>query len=974
MQNKGLIKFLAWAFALVCLFQLSFTVATSVVQSKAKTDAKNYVNSELVQKLIADRTSDQYQAQMIADSIFNAREAHYLDSMATEKVYLGYTYRECQGREINLGLDLKGGMNVMLEVSTVDVVRALATTNAEDPTFAKAIDNALAKQKVTTNRDFVSLFYEEIVALDPNVSLASIFSSGDLRDKIKMGDNNDDVIKAVRAEASDAYDRTYQIISKRIDKFGVAQPTIQKLSASERILVELPGVKEPERVRKLLKGTAQLEFWQTYDNAEAVRFLEAADKFLASVAAGEKTVEEDTVATAEVADTTNLVDQLAIDNASNTNAVTNENLEKEHPLFALLMPYVTNTNQPIPGPIVGLAHDKDRAAIDKMLSQAAERKVYDPRSVKFLWSNKADEHFTGGDIFTLYAIKITTRDGVALLDGSCISDARQDFSSNGKSNVSMTMNSAGARDWKRITGENIGKCIAIVLDDLVYSAPVVNTEIAGGRSEITGDFTLDEAKDLANILKSGKLPAPANIVSEAVVGPSLGQESIRNGLWSFILAFVIVLIYMVFFYNRAGWVSVFALIINVFLLIGVLASIGSVLTLPGIAGIVLTMAMAVDGNVIIYERIKEELRAGSSLSNAVENGFKNAYSAIIVIDSSLTHKRKMNFSFSFSENFLRNVHFDFLGRRKMFYIVAAIAIVICVASLAVRGMSFGIDFTGGRTYVVRFDQSVDMLDVRADLAKQFEEAPEVKTYGPSNQLKITTKYKIDQDGDEVKDEIVEKLYAAAGKYFAKPITIEEFKSTETNPLGIIQADQFGKGVAHDNLVHSIWAVIGGLLVMFVYIGVRFRSWRFGIGSVTALAHDTLLVIGVFSLLHGLLPFNLEVDQYFISAVLTVIGYSINATVVIFDRVREYRKLYPKRTLMTHMNDAINSTLARTVNTSGTTFVTLLMMFIFGGEVIRGFIFALLVGVLVGVFSSLCIACAVVYEISGKEKTKVLAEK
>ena len=683
------------------------------------------------------------------------------------------------------------------------------------------------------------------------------------------------------------------------------------------------------------------------------------------------------------------------------------------------MPYVTNTNQPIPGPIVGIAHDKDRAAIDKMLSQAAERKVYDPRSVKFLWSNKADEHFTGGDIFTLYAIKITTRDGVALLDGSCISDARQDFSSNGKSNVSMTMNSAGARDWKRITGENIGKCIAIVLDDLVYSAPVVNTEIAGGRSEITGDFTLDEAKDLANILKSGKLPAPANIVSEAVVGPSLGQESIRNGLWSFILAFVIVLIYMVFFYNRAGWVSVFALIINVFLLIGVLASIGSVLTLPGIAGIVLTMAMAVDGNVIIYERIKEELRAGSSLSNAVENGFKNAYSAIIdgqvttfllgivlimfgsgavqgfavtlcigivtslftsifitrlFIDSSLTHKRKMNFSFSFSENFLRNVHFDFLGRRKMFYIVAAIAIVICVASLAVRGMSFGIDFTGGRTYVVRFDQSVDMLDVRADLAKQFEEAPEVKTYGPSNQLKITTKYKIDQDGDEVKDEIVEKLYAAAGKYFAKPITLEEFKSTETNPLGIIQADQFGKGVAHDNLVHSIWAVIGGLLVMFVYIGVRFRSWRFGIGSVTALAHDILLVIGVFSLLHGLLPFNLEVDQYFISAVLTVIGYSINATVVIFDRVREYRKLYPKRTLMTHMNDAINSTLARTVNTSGTTFVTLLMMFIFGGEVIRGFIFALLVGVLVGVFSSLCIACAVVYEISGKEKTKVLAEK
>ena len=1018
MQNKGLIKFLAWAFALVCLFQLSFTVVTSVVQSKAKTDAKNYVNSEQVQKLIADRTKDQLEAQIVTDSIMNAREAHYLDSMATEKVYLGYTYRECQGREINLGLDLKGGMNVMLEVSTVDVVRALATTNAEDPTFKQAIENALAKQKVTTNRDFVSLFYEEIVALDKNVSLASIFSSGDLRDKIKMGDNNDDVIKAVRAEASDAYDRTYQIISKRIDKFGVAQPTIQKLSASERILVELPGVKEPERVRKLLKGTAQLEFWQTYDNSEAGRFLEAADQYLASIAGGEKVEETDSV-NAETADSTNLVDQLAIDNATTEAAGNNENMEKEHPLFALLMPYVSNTRQYIPGPIVGLAHDKDRAAIDRMLAQAAEKKVFDTRSVKFLWSNKADDHFTGGDIFTLYAIKITTRDGAALLDGSCISDARQDFSTNGKSEVSMTMNSAGAREWKRITGENVGKCIAIVLDDLVYSAPTVNGEIAGGRSSITGDFSLDEAKDLANILKSGKLPAPANIVSEAVVGPSLGQESIRNGFWSFILAFVIVLIYMVFFYNRAGWVSVFALIINVFLLIGVLASIGSVLTLPGIAGIVLTMAMAVDGNVIIYERVKEELRAGSSLSNAVENGFKNAYSAIIdgqvttfllgivlimfgsgavqgfavtlcigivtslftsifitrlFIDSNLTHKRKMNFSFPFSENFLRNAHFDFLGRRKMFYVIAGIALVIAIGSWAGRGLSMGIDFQGGRSYVVRFDQAVSVADVRSDLAKQFDEAPEVKSYGPNNQVKITTKYMIDEDGDDVKTAIVEKLYNGVNKYYKAPISMAEFESTETNPLGIIQSDQFGAGVARDNLVHSWWAVLGGLLVMFVYIGLRFRSWRFGVGSVVALFHDALLVIGIFALLRGLLPFNLEVDQYFISAVLTVIGYSINATVVIFDRVREYRKLYPKRDLITHMNDAINSTLARTVNTSGTTFFTLLMMFIFGGEVIRGFIFALLVGVLVGVFSSLCIACAVVYEISGKDKNKAVAEK
>ncbi len=1014
MQNKGLIRFLAWAFALVCLFQLSFTFVTSNIQSKAKKTAENYIQSEQTKQMIASRAANSVEADVLTDSLRNAYEAHYLDSMASEKVYLGYTYRQCQSREINLGLDLKGGMNVMLEVSTVDVVRALAD-HTEDPLFNQAIDNALATQKKSTNRDFVSLFYEEIIKLDPNVSLASYFR-GQLRDKIKIDDKNDAVIKVVREEAASAYDRTYQILSQRIDKFGVAQPTIQKLSASERILVELPGVKEPERVRKLLQGTAQLEFWQTYDNAEALRFLDASNTYLASISDGETAVED--TAVVEAKDSTEaMLDQLTVDNAATANQTANaEAYAKANPLFSKLQPYVDPNGQAAPGPIVGLAASKDRAEITAMIQKAAEKKVFDPRTVKFLWSAKADEHF-GSDIYVLYAIKITSRDGSALLDGGCISDARQDFSTVGGNEISMTMNSEGAREWKRITGENVGNCIAIVLDDQVYSAPRVNGEIAGGRSSITGDFTLEEAKDLANILKSGKLPAPAVIVQEAVVGPSLGQESIRNGLWSFVLAFIVVLIYMVFFYNRAGWVSVAALITNVFLLIGILASLGAVLTLPGIAGIVLTMAMAVDGNVIIYERVKEELRNGSSMANAVSAGFKNAYSAIIdgqvttfllglvlimfgsgavqgfavtlcigivtslftsifitrlIIDSNLEHKRKINFSFPFSENFLRNAKFDFIGRRKTFYIIAGVAIAICVASFCLRGMSFGIDFTGGRTYVVRFDQPVNAVDVRSDLAKQFDEAPEVKTYGPSSQLKVTTKYKIAEDGDAVKNEIVEKLYAGVKDYFATPISIDEFKSTETNPLGIIQADQVGGTIAHDNLVHSIWAVLGGLLVIFVYIGLRFRSWRFGVGSVVALTHDTLLVIGIFSLLYGLLPFNLEVDQYFISAVLTVIGYSINATVVIFDRVREYRKLYPKRELVQHMNDAINSTLARTVNTSGTTFVTLLMMFIFGGEVIRGFIFALLVGVLVGVYSSLCIASAVVYEISGKQKRKELA--
>ena len=1020
MQNKGLIRFLAWAFALVCLFQLSFTIVTSSVERKAKKTAENYTKSEQIQKLVAERTDNSVDAQILVDSLRNAREEHYLDSLATEKVYLGFTYRQCQSREINLGLDLKGGMNVMLEVSTVDVVRALAD-HTEDPLFNQAIDNALAMQKKSTNRDFVSLFYESITSLDPNVSLASYFS-GQLRDKIKLGDKNEDVIKVVKEEAAGAYDRTYQILSQRIDKFGVAQPTIQKLSASERILVELPGVKEPERVRKLLQGTAQLEFWQTYDNTEAIRFIDAANTYLASINSETGVEEENAVAeeteTVEEQDSTEaMLAQLSADNTPGASqSVDRETFAKNNPLLSKLQLYVDQNMQPLQGPIVGLASGKDRAEISAMLEKAAAKKVFDPRTVKFLWSAKADDHF-GGDVYVLYAIKITTRDGSALLDGGCISDARQDFSTVGGNEISMTMNSEGAREWKRITGENVGNCIAIVLDDQVYSAPRVNGEIAGGRSSITGDFSLEEAKDLANILKSGKLPAPAVIVQEAVVGPSLGQESIRNGLISFILAFVVVLIYMVLFYNRAGWVSVAALITNVFLLIGILASIGAVLTLPGIAGIVLTMAMAVDGNVIIYERVKEELRAGSSMVNAVENGFKNAYSAIIdgqvttfllglvlimfgsgavqgfavtlcigivtslftsifitrlIIDSNLQHKRKLNFSFKFSENFLRNAQVNFIGRRRTFYIIAGVAIAVCIASFCFRGLSFGIDFTGGRTYVVRFDQPVNAVDVRANLAKQFDEAPEVKTYGPSNQLKVTTKYKIAEDGDAVKNEIVEKLYAGTKDYFAEPVSVDEFKSTETNPLGIIQADQVGGTIAHDNLVHSIWAVIGGLLVMFVYIGLRFRSWRFGIGSVAALTHDTILVIGIFSLLYGLLPFNLEVDQYFISAVLTVIGYSINATVVIFDRVREYRKLYPKRDLVTHMNNAINSTLARTVNTSGTTFVTLLMMFIFGGEVIRGFIFALLAGVLVGVFSSLCIACAVVYEISGKQKVKELA--
>ena len=1028
MQNKGLIRFLTYAFLLVCLFQLTFTLATRRVGKDAQEDAKAYLQQESTQRMASNiAQGDALRAQIVMDSLGVAREAHYLDSMANEKVWLGFTYRQCQNREINLGLDLKGGMNVMLEVSTVDVVRALAG-HTDDTTFNKAIDMAVKAQKTTTNQNFVDLFYDAIRKIDPNVQLAPYFNT-QLRDRIKISDNNDQVVKVVKEETAGAYNRTYEILRQRIDKFGVAQPTIQKLQATERILVELPGVKDPQRVRNLLQGTAQLEFWLAYDCADALPFLERTNTYIASLKGAADKAKADTAAKAAVADSaqadtlqSDIQKALANNNigtqgGSPSDEAANEEAMKRNPLFSLLSPNInTQTGQYGQGPVVGYAQAKDRAAIDEMIAMGMEKKIVDGRLVKFLWDAKPVDDKS--DFYALYAIRVTTRDGSALMDGSVITDARQDFSQTGGNEISMTMNTEGAREWKRITGENVGKCVAIVLDNLVYSAPVVNGEIAGGRSSITGQFTLEEAKDLANILKSGKLPAPAVIVQEAIVGPSLGQESIQKGLISFILAFIVVLIYMVVFYNRAGWVSVIALITNVFLLMGVLASIGSVLTMPGIAGIVLTMAMAVDGNVIIYERIKEELRAGKSLNNAVETGFHNAYSAIIdgqvttfllglvlilfgsgpvqgfavtlcigivtslftsifitrlVIDNNLRHRHNINFSFPFSENFLRNSHIDIIGNRKTFYIIALCCIVLGVGALSFRGLNFGIDFTGGRTYVVRFDQPVSVNDVRKSLAKQFDEAPEVKTYGPSNQVKVTTKYKVQDDSDATKNEIMGKLYEGTKGYFKDAISMKEFQSTEVNPLGIIQSQQVGATIANDLKRSSVLAVIGGLLVIFAYIAMRFKSWRFGLGSVVALAHDTLLVIGSFALLYGILPFNLEVDQSFIAAVLTVIGYSINSTVVIFDRVRENRQLFPRRELRQHLNDAINSTMARTVNTNGTTFFTLLMMFIFGGETIRGFLFALLVGVVCGMYSSVTIAGSVVYEIFRRKEQKEQAK-
>ncbi len=1049
MQNKGLIRFLAIAFVLVCLFQLSFSFATRSVENKAKASAAKYVESaqgksDIDACLKRQVNSDMSAAEMknltaiVTDSLRATKETYYLDSMANEKVWMGFTYKKCQAREINLGLDLKGGMNVMLEVSTVDVVKALANyTN--DEVFNKAVEMALEQQKKSVNEDFVSLFYDAIVSIKPDVRLAGYFSSQ--LTGTTLNDDNNTILSKLKEETSSAYDRTYEILRKRIDKFGVAQPTIQRLQASERILVELPGVKDPQRVRKLLKGTAQLEFWATYsgDMADS-RYLNEYNRVSGYLTATDEYLASRGNLNAEVADSNAVAEDSVDVDETLAPAVTesdpqSEQYKKDHPLMSLFAQW---QGYPVYPPVVFRAVEADTATVNRMIAEGVKAGKVNAREVKYLWSVKPIEE--GSNVFELYAIKIEDYDRntnlpKAKLDGSVITDARQDFSNTEGNEISMTMNSEGAHAWKNITHDNVGKCVAIVLDDQVYSAPRVNGEIAGGRSSITGNFTLDEAKDLANVLKSGKLPAPARIVQEAVVGPSLGQESIHKGLVSFILAFIIVLIYMVIFYNRAGWVSVVALVTNVFLLMGVLASIGAVLTLPGIAGIVLTMAMAVDGNVIIYERIKEELRAGKSLANSIDEGFKNAMSAIIdgqvttfllglvlimfgsgtiqgfavtlcigivtslftsifitrlVIDWMLNHKKKLNFSFSFTENFMRNANVDFMGKRKMFYIIGVCAIVLCFVGIFGRHLSMGIDFTGGRTYVVRFDQDVNVVDVRASLASEFDEAPEVKSYGPSNQVKITTNivaadyYDAYREAhnltatDTITDEMVinEKLFAGTKQYFnktddGKEISLQQFADAEVYPYGIIQSEQVEATMATDMKRNSILAVLGGLLVIFAYIGIRFKSWRFGIGSVAALTHDTILIIGMFALLRGLLPFSLDVDQSFIAAVLTVIGYSINATVVIFDRVRENRTLYPKRDLIQHMNDAINATLARTINTSGTTFFTLLMMFVFGGEVIRGFIFALLVGVVCGVFSSVCLACPIVYEVSKKREAKRL---
>ena len=977
MQSKGAVKLLAILLVVACIYQLSFSFITRGVEKDAVEYAAAYDEAE--------------QAAM---------EAYYLDSIQNKPVFslLGmkdFTYKECKEKEVNLGLDLKGGMNVMLEIEVQDLVKALAGESQNDPAFVEALARANQALKAGTN-DYIGEFakaYEEVSNGSP---LATIFVSPDRKD-ITPNSTDAEVVKVLREETDAAIAASFNILRSRIDHFGVTQPNIQRMPNSNRIMVELPGVKEPERVRKLLQGSASLEFWVTYDAAEILPILAEADQLIKQTAPAAEQQAEATGLAAEVSETAE----------QNVAGFSREN----NPLFALLDPSFAGNC------VVGAAATADMPAIDAYLSRPEIQNMF-PADLELMWGIKGEPMFDGR--VCLYALRSV--DGKPAMDGGAVSTAQENYSQNGSAaEVNLMMNANGASQWAHLTGQNIGKPIAIVLDGYVYSAPNVQNKIEGGSSVITGNFTIQEAQDLANVLKSGKVPAPARIIQDTVVGPSLGEESINAGMISFVLAFCLVLLYMGLFYKTAGWVADLALVLNIFLLMGVLVSFGSVLTLPGIAGIVLTMGMAVDANVIIYERIKEELRGGKGLALAIKDGFSNAYSAIIdgqlttiitgivlfvfgngpvqgfattlvigiltsvfcaifitrmLLEKVVEKWGSISFSRSWSENWLANVKFDFISKRKSAYILSGALALLSIISLATIGLNTGVDFTGGRTYVVRFDQNVSAEDIRVALDKVLvsddaaKSSIEVKQYGAENQMRIITQYKYDDTSEETTAEVDALIYNALKDFYTYPISLEGFTSTQEDVNGIISSEKIGPAIAKDMVFSAFYAVLFSLIAIGLYITIRFKRWQWATGATVALAHNAFLVIGIFSMLYHVMPFNLEVNQAFIAAILTIIGYSINDTVVIFDRIREFIALYPKRDIKDNINNAICSTLSRTMNTSGTTLVTLLAIFILGGENLRGFVFALLLGIIIGTYSSVFVATPIAYDILRRSDKKV----
>ena len=1008
MQSKGAIRLVAILLLIACFWQLSFTAVTAIQNNKAKKyaeDAAVAVQSTPAFSKVAAEDQAYY-----LDSIKKEQQKWYTDSISNEKVYFGYKFKDVRSKEINLGLDLKGGMNVMLQVQLEDLVKALSG-NSTEPQFHQAL--ALAKSRsVNSQSDFITLFGEAWEEITGGARLSQIFGTYEMRESIKPESTNAEVLSVIKKEAESAVANSFNVLRNRIDRFGVTQPSIQKLGNSGRILVELPGVKEPERVRKLLQGTASLEFWTTFENSEIAPYLMEANEVLAGILAEEN----EAPAKAEAAPAEDIV---AEELAGNAEAEANEALLAQNPLFAVLQPVQGNG-----GACIGYATSADTAKVNRYLSMPQIAALF-PAEFRPMWGVKPVGN--SENIYELVAIKASSRDGQAPLDGSVITNANVSYDSrtNGEPKVSMSMNAEGANIWAHLTKDNIGKQIAIVLDGTVYSYPVVNSEISGGNSEISGHFTVEEATDLVNVLKSGKLPAPATIVQEQVVGPSLGAKSIRDGMISFIIAFILVLLYMVLFYQGAGLVADVALLTNVVLLFGTLASFGAVLTLPGIAGLVLTLGMAVDANVIIYERIKEEIKAGKGLSKAIADGYSNAYSAIIdgqlttlltglvlfffgsgpvkgfattliigIITSVLTaifitrlifearvaKGKNITFDNSATRNFLKNTHVNFLGARKWSYTISGIVIVIALVSIFTKGFTYGVDFTGGRTYVVRFDKPVLAEDVRAAVNDVFDAAAaadeniqnssvEVKQFGGDSQMKITTSYKINDESSSVDAEIEGMLYQALKGMFVEEMTLGDFTQTLENPNGIVSSDKVGASIASDIRRDAIIAVILALIIIFAYIAFRFKGWNWGLGGVVSLAHTAIIVIGFFSLFTGILPFNLDVDQTFIAAILTIIGYAINDNVVIFDRIRENRFLHPNADFAETVNTSLNATLTRTVNTSVSTLLPMVAIAIFGGESIRGLSVALILGILIGTYASIMIGTPVMYDSTKKVDSK-----
>ena len=994
MQNKGFVKVFAILLTLVCVFYLSFSFVTRHYNNKAKEYAKGDLKLE----------------------------QDYLDSLSNEKVWFGnWTLKQCREMEISLGLDLKGGMNVILEVSVPDVIKALAD-NKTDEAFNQALATA-AKQAISSQDDVITLFVREYHRIAPDARLSELFATQQLKDKVNQKTSDAEVEKVLRSEVKAAVDNSYNVLRTRIDRFGVVQPNIQSLEDKMgRIMVELPGIKEPERVRKLLQGSANLEFWETYNAKDVALYLQAADNKLRSILANEAPADSaavDSTAAPVVAQATSTADSLAaaLKGENKAQSVDLAQIKKEHPLLAVLQ--VNSSGQ---GPVVAYANYKDTAEINKYLSMR-EIQAELPKDLRLKWGVSAYEYDPKGQTFELYAIRSTERNGRAPLEGDVVVSAKDEYDQFGKPAVSMSMNTDGSRRWAQLTKQNIGKSIAIVLDGYVYSAPNVNTEITGGNSQITGHFTPEQAKDLANVLKSGKMPAPARIVQEDIVGPSLGQASINAGVFSFIVALVLLMVYMCTMYGFIpGMVANGALVLNMFFTLGILSSFQAALTMSGIAGMVLALGMAVDANVLIYERTKEELRAGKGVKKALSDGYSNAFSAIF--DSNLTsiitgiilfnfgtgpirgfattliigilisfftavfmtrlvyeyfmNKDKwlnLTFCSKISKNLMTNVHFDFMGKNKQWLTITGVVLVICIGSLFVRGLSQSIDFTGGRNYKVQFEQAVEPEEVRELISSKFGDANvSVIAIGTDKKtVRISTNYRIEEEGNNVDSEIEAYLYETLKPVLTQNISLETFIDRENHTGGsIVSSQKVGPSIADDIKTSATWSVVLALFAIGLYILIRFRNIAYSVGSVVALTSDTLMIMGAYSLLWGIVPFSLEIDQTFIGAILTAIGYSINDKVVIFDRVREFFGLYPKRDKRQLFNDSLNTTLARTINTSLSTLIVLLCIFILGGDSIRSFAFAMILGVVIGTLSSLFIASPIAYNMMKNKKVVVPA--